>query len=300
MARTTGRARHFPFPSRLMGVVSVVALVAMTLAPALYASRTQLKPGWDLFSPQQDVQIGKRLAAQVPKQMHLLDNRRVDDYLNELGRRLSAHAPGYKFPYQYRCVNSAEINAFALPGGFIYIDRGAIEAASTEAELAGVMAHETAHVALRHGTSQASKAYIAEIPVALLGGWLGNNSSIGSMITQMTTGFVLNSVFLHYSREDETQADVLGTQILYDAGYDPRALARFFEKIEAKQKTQPIQFFSDHPNPENRIERVMEEVRNLGGPERGYKEDSRRFHEIQKYLRSLPPPPPKNQKPEPQ
>jgi predicted Zn-dependent protease len=277
----------------LAGGLALAATLAISLAPAASADRTRLQPGWDLFSPDQDIQIGKRLAAQVPKQMPLLGDPRVDNYLNELGKRLAAHAPGYKYPYEYRCVNSSAINAFALPGGYIYINRGVIEAASTESELAGVMAHETAHVALRHGTSQASKAYLAEIPAALLSGWLGNNSGLGSAIVQMTTGFVMNSVFLKYSREDETQADVLGTQILYDSGYDPRALARFFEMIEAKSKSRPIEFFSDHPNPEHRVERVMEEVNNLGGPEPGYKEDSRQFHEIQKYVDKLPPPPKK-------
>jgi len=283
----------------LAGMLAVAAALAIGFSPAISADRTRLQPGWDLFSPEQDIQIGKRLSAQVPKQMTLLDNRRVDDYLNELGKRLAAHAPGFKYPYEYRCVNNAAINAFALPGGYIYINRGVIEAASDEAELAGVMAHETAHVALRHGTSQASKAYVAEIPIALLSGWLGNNSSLGSAIVQMTSGFVLNSVFLKYSRDDETQADVLGTQILYDSGYDPRAMARFFEMIEAKSKSQPIEFFSDHPNPEHRVERVMEEVTKLGGPPSGYKEDSRQFHEIQKYVDKMPPPP-KQQKPQPQ
>jgi predicted Zn-dependent protease len=283
----------------LAGMVALAATLAIGLSPAISADRTRLQPGWDLFSPEQDIQIGKRLSTQVPKQMTLLDNRRVDDYLNELGKRLAAHAPGFKYPYEYRCVNNAAINAFALPGGYIYINRGVIESASDEAELAGVMAHETAHVALRHGTSQASKAYVAEIPIALLSGWLGNNSSLGSAIVQMTSGFVLNSVFLKYSRDDESQADVLGTQILYDSGYDPRALARFFEMIEAKSKSQPIEFFSDHPNPEHRVERVMEEVTKLGGPPSGYKEDSRQFHEIQKYVDKMPPPP-KQQKPQAQ
>ena len=283
----------------LAAILAFAGALAIGLSPAISADRTRLQPGWDLFSPDQDIQIGKRLAAQVPKQMTLLDNRRVDDYLNQLGQRLAAHAPGYKYPYEYRCVNSAAINAFALPGGYVYIDRGVIQAASNEAELAGVMAHETAHVALRHGTSQASKAYVAEIPAALLSGWLGNNSSLGSTIVQMTTGFVMNSVFLKYSRDDESQADILGTQILYDSGYDPRALARFFETIEAKSKSQPIEFFSDHPNPDHRIERVMEEVTKLGGPPSGYKEDSPQFHEIQKYVDKLPPPP-KQQKPQAQ
>ena len=283
----------------LAAAVVIVVVLAAALLPAFSASRTVLKPGWDLFSPEQDIEIGKRLAAKVPTEMPMLENRRVDDYVNALGQRLAAHAPGYKFAYQYRVVNSPAVNAFALPGGFIYVDRGAIEAVSTESELAGILAHETAHVALRHGTSQATKAYAAEIPAALLSAWLGSNSSLGSSAVQLTTGFVLNSAFLKYSREDETQADILGTQILYDSGYDPRALARFFEAMQAKMKSQPIEFFSDHPSPANRVERIMEEVEKLGGPEPGYKEDSRKFHDIQDYLRKLPPPP-KDQKPQAQ
>ncbi|HEV2388198.1 MAG TPA: M48 family metallopeptidase [Candidatus Acidoferrales bacterium] len=277
--------------SGLAGRLAFVAVVALAVAPAVFAARTQLKPAFNLFSPQQDIEIGEKLAAKVPAEMPLLNDRRVDDYLNKLGRRLAAHTPGYQYPYQYRAVNSPAINAFALPGGDIYVNRGAIDAADTESELAGVMAHETSHVALRHGTNQASKAYLAEIPAALLGGWLGNQSSIGAEIAQLTTGVALGSLFLKYSRDDETQADVLGTQILYDSGYDPRALARFFERIEAQNKTQPVEFFSDHPNPDHRIERVTEEVENLGGLPPGYRVDSPEFHKIKDYLRTLPPPP---------
>lgn len=271
--------------------LAFAAIAALALAPALFAARTQLKPAFNVFSPQQDVQIGQKLAAQVPKEVLLLNDKRVDDYLNRLGHELAAYATGYKYPYEYHAVNSNAINAFALPGGNIYINRGAIEAADTESELAGVMAHETSHVALRHGTSQASKAYLAEVPAALLGSWLGNSPSIGSQIAQLSTGVAMNGMFLKYSRVDETQADVLGTQILYDAGYDPRAIARFFEKIETENKTNPVEFFSDHPNPEHRIERVAEEVQKLGGLPQGYQEDSAEFHKIKQYLRTLPPPP---------
>jgi beta-barrel assembly-enhancing protease len=277
--------------SRWAPALSFAAVLALTAVPAVFAERTQLKPAFDVFSPQQDIEIGQKLAAKVPQEMPLLNDRRVDNYLNKLGKDLAAHAPGFKYPYEYQAVNSNAINAFALPGGHIYIDRGAIEAADTESELAGIMAHETSHVALRHGTSQASKAYIAEIPAALLSGWLGNDPSVGAQIAQLTTGVAMSSMFLKYSRVDETQADVLGTQILYDSGYDPRALARFFEKIEAESQSQPVEFFSDHPNPEHRVERVMEEVQNLGGLPKGYKEDSPEFHKIQEYLRTLPPPP---------
>jgi predicted Zn-dependent protease len=267
-------------------LVCAIVLAAMQICSA--DDRTPLKPGWNLFTPEQDIQIGQQASARIGRQVLLLNDPRVDDYLDALGKRLADRAPGYKFPYQYRCVNDQNINAFALPGGFIYIDRGVIEAADDEAQLAGVMAHETSHVALRHGTNQVSKAEAWRIPLGLLGAAGG----LGGLIGQAGGGFTLNSIVLKYSRDDETQADVLGTQILYDSGYDPRALAQFFEKIEAESKgKQPAQFFSDHPNPGNRIGRIDDEVDKLGGPEPNYRSDSDDFRSIKIYVIKLPKPP---------
>jgi predicted Zn-dependent protease len=267
-----------------LGCAIVVAAIQMCWA----GERTPLKPGWNLFTPEQDIQIGKQSSARIGQQVLLLNDPRVDDYLDALGKKLAGYAPGYKYPYQYRCVNDENINAFALPGGFIYINRGVIEAADNEAQLAGVMAHETSHVALRHGTNQVSKAEAWQIPFGLL----GNAGGLGGLMAQLGGGFTLNSIVLKYSRDDETQADVLGTQILYDAGYDPRALAQFFEKIEAESKgKQPAQFFSDHPNPGNRTGRVDDEVEKLGGPEPNYRTDSDDFHSIKIYVMKLPKPP---------
>jgi beta-barrel assembly-enhancing protease len=250
--------------------------------------RTPLKPGWNLFTPEQDIQIGQQASARIGQQVLLLNDARVDNYLDALGKKLTGYAPGYKYPYQYRCVNDQNINAFALPGGFVYINRGVIEAADDEAQLAGVMAHETSHVALRHGTNEVSKAEAWRIPLGLLGAAGG----LGGLIGQVGAGFTLDSIILKYSRDDETQADVMGTQILHDSGYDPRALTQFFEKIEAESKgKEPAQFFSDHPNPGNRIGRIDEEVDTLGGPEPNYRSDSDDFHSIKIYVMKLPKPP---------
>jgi hypothetical protein len=280
-----------PLGRTVRRAVALVASLALVLAPVAWADRTHLKPGWNLFSPQQDVQIGQQVSRDAERKLPMLNDSRVDSYLNNLGRRLAAHAPGERFPYQYKCVNNGAINAFALPGGFIYINRGVIEAADTEAQLAGVMAHETSHVALRHGTNQASKAYAWQVPLGVLGGALGSNS-VGAVLAQVGAGFAMNSVFLKYSRTDESQADIMGTQILYDSGYDPRAMAQFFEKIQAQSKGKnPPEFFSDHPSPDRRIERVDEEVDKLGGPPPGYKTDSPEFQQIKRYVKSLPPPP---------
>ena len=194
---------------------------------------------------------------------------------------------------RYKAVNDRAINAFALPGGHVYINRGLIEAADDEAQLAGVIAHETSHVALRHGTNQASKASAAQLPLSILGGLLGSNST-GAALAQLGAGFTVNSILLKYSRTDETQADIMGTQILYDSGYDPRAMAQFFEKLQALSKGKnPVEFFSDHPNPDHRLERVDQEIDNLGGSPRGAKTDSQQFQDIKRYVLSRPAPPAK-------
>src|SRR3990167_137573 len=135
--------------------VVLAAIAVLVLAPLAWATRTQLKPGWNMFSAQQDVEVGQQTSLDAERQLPMLNNSRVDNYLNNLGRNLAARAPGEKYPYRFKVVNDRAINAFALPGGPIYINRGVIDAADSESQLAGVIAHETAHVALRHGTNQA-------------------------------------------------------------------------------------------------------------------------------------------------
>ncbi|MDP9263743.1 MAG: M48 family metallopeptidase [Acidobacteriota bacterium] len=263
--------------------LAATVVLALALAPMAQAQRTQLKPGWNMFSPQQDVEVGQQVAYEAERQLPLVYDSRVDDYLNTLGRRLAAHAPGQRFPYTYKMVNDPTINAFALPGGPVYINRGVIDAAENEAQLAGVMAHETAHVALRHGTNQASKAYLAQFPLAILGGVI-RSPGVG-MLAQIGGGFAAQSLFLKYSRNAESQADILGAQILYDSGYDPRALVQFFERIQGRSRGgNSTAFFSNHPNPENRAGRVNQEVQKLGGGSRNLMNDSPQFQEIKRYL----------------
>jgi len=275
----------------LRGGVALVLTWTLVLTPLAQADRTLLKPGWNMFSAQQDVEVGQQVSKEAEQQLRMLNDRRADNYLNSLGRKLAGKAPGEKYPYQFKVVNDRAINAFALPGGPIYINRGVIEAADNEAQLAGVIAHEISHVALRHGTNQASKASAAQLPLAILGGVLGSNS-VGATLAQLGASFAVNSVLLKYSRTAETQADTLGTQILYDSGYDARAMAQFFEKIQAQdQGGQPVEFFSNHPNPGNRIQRVNQEIDNLGGARRGYNTNSREFDDIKRYVQSLPAPP---------
>ena len=217
----------------------------------------------------------------------MLSDRQANAYIDALGKRLVAHAPGERYPYQFKIVNDTAINAFALPGGFVYINRGALDAADNEAQIAGVMAHEIGHVALRHGTHQASTAYVAQAPLAILGGVLGSNS-VGGVLAQLGVSFATSSLLLRYSRDAESQADLMGIQILHDSGYDPRAMVEFFEKIQAQSKGRALQFFSDHPNPENRISNVQREIQKLGGMAPNARTDSPEFHTVKTSMASLP------------
>ena len=151
-------------------------------------------------------------------------------YVQRLGQQLAAHAPGEKWPYTFHVVNQKEINAFALPGGPVFVNVGTIQAADNEAELAGVMAHEISHVVQRHGTRAASKQMAAQLPLAILGGVMGQGAL--SQMAQMGLSFGVGSYFLKNSRKSESEADLLGTDIMYDTGFNPRAMADFFAKIQ--------------------------------------------------------------------
>src|SRR3954464_11329369 len=161
-----------------MRSVGITLFLALLLAP----ERTRLHPGFNLFSAQQDVEIGRRVSQDAEKQLKIIHGSQINSYITTLGRRLAARAPGNRYPYQFKVVNDKAVNAFALPGGFLYINRGIFDNADNEAQLAGVMAHEISHVVLRHGTNQMSKAYAAQAPLAVLDGVLGN--SIGGILAQ--------------------------------------------------------------------------------------------------------------------
>jgi len=273
--------------------IAALVLAGLVFVPevALGVQRLKFKPGFNLFSPQQDVQVGQEASADVDKQLPLVTDPEVVRYVNDLGRRLATFAPNNKpdYAWTFKVVNSADINAFALPGGFIYVNRGAIEAAEDEAEIAGVIAHEAGHVVMRHGTNQATKAMLAQAPLAILGGILGQSSSLTAQLAQMGIGFGVNSLMLKNSRSAESQADEVGTYVLYHAGYDPKAMAQFFQIIEKKYPQRTIQFFSDHPNPENRVKDVDALIPELGPPQEG-KTDSPQFAAVKKRLTSMPPP----------
>jgi hypothetical protein len=275
--------------------VATVACFVLFLAavPNALADRTNLKPGINAFSPQDDILLGRKVSQEVEKKVQMCNDAKVDAYLTKLGRRLIEHlnTRGVNYPWEFHCVNDNAVNAFALPGGFVFINRGAIEAADNEAQLAAVMAHELSHVALRHGTNQATKAQYAQLGAGIMG---AAGSIFGGAAGAAAAGagqFTFGSVLLHNSRGAETQADVMGTQVLYDSGYDPRAMAAFFENLNATSESKaPPEFFSDHPNPDHRIERVETEIRKMGGAGEGAQKDSLEFGAIKKEVMALPVP----------
>jgi beta-barrel assembly-enhancing protease len=225
---------------------------------------TRIDPGFNLFKPQQDVEIGKQSAEKVESQLPLVQKREVTAFVDRLGKRLAANAPGYRFPYEFHVVDASDLNAFALPGGIVFINRGVLESAKNEGEVAGVLAHEISHVALRHGTHQASKAYLTQAGVGLLGGILGGHVGRGTAtMINVLGGFGLNALFLKNSRAAESEADVEGAQILARSGYDPADMISFFQTLEKADKRRTINFLTDHPAPERRIQRIEQEARLL-------------------------------------
>ena len=278
---------------RIARRTTIVLLLTLMSVAVAEAQRTELKPGWNIFSPEEDVEMGGEVSREAEQQLDLIEVRELEEYLNRLGHRLADQAPGAEYPYRFKLVNDKTINAFALPGGFIYVNRGIIEAADREAELAGVIGHEIGHVALRHGTNQASKAYLAEAPLAILGGVFGGGG-VASVLTQLGIGFTANSVFMKFSRDAERQADLLGAQILFDAGYDPTGMTEFFEKMEADGGARGAEFFSSHPNPGNRVRDVGEEIDRLGRSARGYRDNFSDFRRVKARLSEIPEPSPRD------
>ena len=248
-------------------------LLAALLSSATSAfAATKVEPGFNLFSSQQDVQIGQASAAQIERQLPLLSSPRAAQFVQRVGQRLAAQAPGPKFTYRFKVVNASDMNAFALPGGYVYVNRGLVERVKTEGQLAGVLAHEIAHVALRHPTQQMSKAYAARAGAGVVLGLLGQGSGTSTRNVVNTVGGVgLNTLFLKFSRTAERDADVLGVQVLSRAGYDPREMADFFTLMRKEQGRDPgkvATFFSSHPATADRLTRVRAEAASLASTPR--------------------------------
>jgi beta-barrel assembly-enhancing protease len=269
-----------------MKVLCFVLVCVLGTLPGM--ARVTLQPCKNNVPPEQQIAIGNKAAAQVYQQMPVLpDSDPVTQYIQALGQKLVAHAPGYHWPYNFHVVNVDEINAFALPGGPIFVNLGTIKAADTEAQLAGVMAHEISHVVLQHSVCNLVKqqrvgilAGIGQIASGvLLGGAAG-------AIAQQGIGLTAGLGFLRMSRDAEKQADLEGVGILYDSGYDPRGMPQFFETLQAKYGQGSSQFLSDHPNPGNRTEYISLEIETLG-PHDHFTVNTPEFKQIHKLVDSM-------------
>jgi len=281
-----------------MVALSAGAVMSAALATLAFATQLSFKPGFNLFTVREDVSLGGRTAAQVEQELPVLDDETTTRYLAALGRSLTGYAPNPRpeYVWRFRVLNSGEINAFALPGGYIYVNRATIECATSEAQLAGVLAHEEGHVVMRHGTHQASEAMLAQKPLEILSGFFGADGSLTSDVLRDLLGAGVESLLLKNSRSMEAQADSVGAYILYRAGYDPRAMAQFFETIKQKSQTPGVlSFLSDHPDPGDRVKAVDDEIPQLGPP-KAWLADDRQFDAVRAHVLSLPPPP----KPKPQ
>jgi Peptidase family M48 len=264
-----------------------LSLIGIAVSPAL-ADRTNLTPAWNLFSPQQDIEMGRMLSNELEAVLQLTNNRNANTYIDAFGQQLSAHAPGYRFPYHFEIVNDNTINIWALPGGFIYVTSGLIEASTSEPQLAGALAHGIGHVALRQGTAEVSQAYNDG----------GINSprarvSVNDAMTDLNIRFEPGSLPLQYSPEEERQADIVAAQIMYDSGFDPRQLTQFFATVSNAPSDLTGDFFDDHPNFPNRAATVQAELQKLGGLPQNVRGDSEDFHAIKDRLLAInasPPP----------
>ncbi len=264
-------------------LVAWITLVAISVMPLSVLAQTQIKYHSNKYSVQDDVQLGREAARQAESQFPLLRDSQVQSYVEDVGRRLVAAIPSQfqhsEFQYYFKVVNARDINAFALPGGPMYVNRGMIEQARTEGEMAGVMAHEISHVALRHGTAQATKGqkYGLLAGIAGIAGTIFGGPGVGQLAQAPFAVYLLK-----FSREYETEADVLGAQIMARAGYDPRELANMFRTLE-QQGGGGGGFLSDHPSPSDRYARINREAQML--QVNAGMRDSREFARIQQKLR---------------
>jgi predicted Zn-dependent protease len=264
--------------------------LAVGLSVGVLSAQTRVRAPANKYTPAQDVQLGRQAAAEARQQLPMLSDPQVNSYVASIGRRLVAAIPAElrrsQFRYAFQVVNAREINAFALPGGPMFINRGMIEAARTEGQVAGVMAHELSHVVLRHGTAQASKAtkyQLGTVAGAIAGAIIGGR--VGSVVAQGTQ-FGLGTAFMRFGREYERQADIEGAHIMARAGYDPREMASMFKIIAQTSGGGGPEWLSDHPNPGNRYDYISREAKMLrvNRPVG----DTRAFRATQLRLKSMP------------
>ena len=241
--------------------------------------------GVNFYSLDKEIALGKQMAQEVERQAKIVDDPIIAEYVNRVGQNLVRNSDA-KVPFTIKVLDSEEVNAFALPGGFFFVNTGLILKTETEAELAGVMGHEIAHVAARHGTRQATRGNIAQIvtlPLIFMGGWTGYAIYQGASLA-------IPMGFLQFSRVFEREADYLGLQYMYKAGYDPTAFVDFFEKIESLEKKKPgtiSKVFSTHPMTDDRIKASQDEIEKILAPKPEYVVNTSEFNDVKARLNML-------------
>jgi predicted Zn-dependent protease len=241
--------------------------------------------GVNFYSLEKEIALGKQMATDVERSSKIINDPVISEYVNRLGQNLVRNSDA-KVPFTIKVLDSPEVNAFALPGGFFFVNTGLILKADNEAELAGVMAHEIAHVAARHGTRQATRGEIvnlASIPLWFMGGWTG-------YAIQQAAGLAIPMGFLKFSRGFESEADMLGLEYMYKSGYDPTAFVDFFEKIESLEKTKPSlvsKVFSTHPPTEDRIKHAQQDIQQLLKARPEYVVTTSEFNDVKARLAKL-------------
>ena len=276
---------------------NVVALVAILLVsyPLIAADKKEKDPdqignrdvgkGVNFYSIEKEIALGKGLAQQVERQAKIIDDPVIAEYVNRLGQNLVRNSDA-KVPFTIKVIDTEEVNAFALPGGFFFVNSGLILKADTEAELAGVMAHEIGHVAARHGTRQATRGEIAQlatIPLIFLGGWAGYG-------IRQAASVAIPIGFLSFSRAMEAEADLLGLEYMYKAGYDPIAFVDFFEKVQSLEKKKPgtmSKVFLTHPPTDNRIAIAQKHIQELLKERPEYVVNTSEFNDVKARLMAL-------------
>ncbi len=241
--------------------------------------------GINFYSIEKEIALGKQMAQEVERHAKIVDDPVIAEYVNRVGQNLVRNSDA-KVPFTIKVVDSQEINAFALPGGFFFVNSGLFLRASNEAELAGVMAHEIAHVTARHGTKQATRGQIANyasLPLIFMGGWTGFG-------IRQAAGFAIPMGFLRFSRGAESEADLLGLQYMYKTGYDPTSFVDFFEKLLADQKRKPgtlSKLFSSHPPTGDRITKTQDRIQEILPARPQYVVTTSEFLDVQARLASL-------------
>lgn len=272
----------------------LIVIVALT-APVCWAKDKKKDPdeignrdvgkGVNFYSLEKEIALGKQMAQEVERQAKIIDDPVIAEYINRMGQNLVRNSDA-KVPFTIKVLDTDEVNAFALPGGFFFVNSGLILKADNEAELAGVMAHEIAHVAARHGTRQATRGTIinyASLPLIFMGGWTG-------YAIQEAASLAIPLGFLTFSRGFEKEADMLGLEYLYKTGYDPTAFVDFFEKIQSLEKTKPgtiSKVFSTHPMTDDRIRDAQKNIQELLKEKPEYVLNTSEFVDVQERLATI-------------